>query len=66
MHFNYDFNLVFYLGGLIYFLFLFISKRKAKPRRNLLIQRAPGKPSIPRWKIRRAVKKMKEKNCRLK
>jgi len=58
-----DNDLMFYLAGLIFFLYIFISKRKAKPRCNLLIQRAPGKPSVPRWKIRRAVKKMKEKNC---
>lgn len=32
MHFNYDFNLVFYLAGCIFFLFLFISKRKPKSK----------------------------------
>lgn len=33
MHFNYDFNLVFYLAGLIYFLYIFISKRKAMQKK---------------------------------
>ena len=31
MHFNYDFNLVFYLAVCIFFLYQFISRRKAKP-----------------------------------
>ena len=38
MHFNYDFNLVFYLGGLIFFLYIFISKRKAKPKDERFVQ----------------------------
>jgi len=39
MHFNYDFNLMFYLAGCIFFLYIFISKRKAKPKNNKLVKR---------------------------
>jgi len=38
MHFNYDFNLVFYLAGCIFFLLVFISKRKTKPKKRDLVQ----------------------------
>lgn len=39
MHFNYDFNLVFYLAGCIFFLYLFISMRKPKPKSDKLAKR---------------------------
>jgi len=39
MHFNYDFSLVFYLAGLIFFLFIIISKRRSKPKNDKIAKR---------------------------
>ena len=41
MHFNYDFSLIFYLAGCIFFLYLFISKRKAKPKPKKFLKLDP-------------------------
>lgn len=39
MHFNYDFSLVLYLAGAIFFLFIIISKRKSKPKDDKVAKR---------------------------
>ena len=38
MHFNYDSNLTFYLAVCIFYLFIFISRRKAMPKKRDLVQ----------------------------
>jgi len=38
MHFNYDFTLMFYLAGCVFFLYIFISRRKAMTKKRDLVQ----------------------------
>ena len=38
MHFDYDFSLIFYLGGCIFFLWMIVSKRKAMTKKRDLVQ----------------------------